>query len=158
MCCLCCDIYKWLDLILVFSDKDILGDPGADSGGEGKSKRAEKCGTKKSKPTVWNWSGKTLSPGALLAVLFFSSCLIFPPVLTFPCPHYLPLGLRGCPQSWIQDFGRFQDFRFPKSWFQDSGRFQEFSFPKSWIQDFGRFHDFSFPKSWPLDSGRFLRF
>ena len=27
----------------------ILGDPGADSGDEGKSKRAEKCGTKKSK-------------------------------------------------------------------------------------------------------------
>ena len=26
----------------------------------------------------WNWSGKTLSPGALLAVLYFSSCLIFP--------------------------------------------------------------------------------
>ena len=48
--------------------------------------------------TVWNWSGKTLSPGALLAVLFFSSCLIFPPVWTFPCPHYLPLGLRGCHQ------------------------------------------------------------
>ena len=27
-----------------------------------------------------NWSGKTLSPGALLAVLDFSSCHIFPPV------------------------------------------------------------------------------
>ena len=27
----------------------ILGDPGADSGGEGKSKRAEKYGTKKTK-------------------------------------------------------------------------------------------------------------
>ena len=27
--------------------------------------------------TVWNWSGKTLSPGA---VLYFSSCHIFPPV------------------------------------------------------------------------------
>ena len=27
--------------------------------------------------TVWNWSGKTLSTGALLAVLYFSSCLIF---------------------------------------------------------------------------------
>ena len=23
--------------------------------------------------TIWNWSGKTLSPGALLAVLYFSS-------------------------------------------------------------------------------------
>ena len=30
--------------------------------------------------TVWNWSGKTLSPGALLAVLYFSSCHIFPPI------------------------------------------------------------------------------
>ena len=118
--------------------RHILGDPGADSGGEGKSKRAEKYGTKKSKQrreeplvtmsyqtsskrsppfclligqkntkvfwhqsevrtaaTVWNWSGKTLSPGALLAVLYFSSCYIFPPVQTFPHPHYLPLGLRG---------------------------------------------------------------
>ena len=27
--------------------------------------------------TVWKWSGKTLSPGALLAVLYFSSCHIF---------------------------------------------------------------------------------
>ena len=46
--------------------------------------------------TVWNWYGKTLSPGALLTVLHFSSCHIFPPVQTFPRPHYLPLGLRGC--------------------------------------------------------------
>ena len=30
-------------------DVTILGDPGADSGGEGKPKRAEKYGTKKSK-------------------------------------------------------------------------------------------------------------
>ena len=29
---------------------------------------------------VWNWSGKTLSPGALLAVLYFSSCHIFLPI------------------------------------------------------------------------------
>ena len=29
--------------------------------------------------TVWNWSGKTLSPGALLAVLYFSSRHIFRP-------------------------------------------------------------------------------
>ena len=27
--------------------------------------------------TVWNWPGKTLSPGTLLAVLYFSSCHIF---------------------------------------------------------------------------------
>ena len=46
-----------------------------------------------------SWSGKTLSPGALLAVLYFSSCLIFPPVSTFPRPHYLPLGVRGWGKS-----------------------------------------------------------
>ena len=106
--------------ILIIS---ILGDPGADSGGEGKSKRAGKYDTKKRKERreeplgtmsyqtsskrsppfclligqkntkvfwhqsearttarVWNWFDKTLSPGALLAVLYFSSCHIFPPV------------------------------------------------------------------------------
>ena len=30
--------------------------------------------------TIWNWSGKTLSPGALLNVLYFYSCHIFLPV------------------------------------------------------------------------------
>ena len=118
----------------------ILGDPGADSGGEGKSKRAEKYGTKKSKErreespgtmsyqtsskrsplfwlligarklvffwhqseartaaTVWNWSGKTFSPGALLAVLCFSFVPYFSACLDFPSPPLsLPLGLRGC--------------------------------------------------------------
>ena len=117
----------------------ILGDPGADSGNEGKSKRAEKCGAKKSKDrreeplrtmsyqtsskrsppfwlligarkvvffshqsearttaTVWNWSGKTLSPGALLAVLYFSSFHIyFSARLDFPSP---PLSVPGTPR------------------------------------------------------------
>ena len=117
----------------------ILGDPGADSGDEGKSKRAEKCGAKKSKErreeplgimscetsskrsppfwlligarktqvfwhqseartaaTVWNWSGKTLSPGALLAVLYFSSFHIyFSARLDFPSP---PLSAPGSPR------------------------------------------------------------
>ena len=107
----------WVVTSLEYLSLDIiLGDPGADSGGEGKSKRAEKYSTKKRKErreeplgtmsyqtssklswscwlligarkllcfsaqsegrtaaTVWNWSGKILSPGALLAVLFFSS-------------------------------------------------------------------------------------
>ena len=89
----------------------ILGDPGADSGGEGKSKRAEKYGTKKSKERrgepLGTMSYQTSSkrsppfsgtnqksklrrpfgtglvrhcPGALLSVLYFSSCHIFPPV------------------------------------------------------------------------------
>ena len=36
-------------IYLFFNINPILGDPGADSGGDGKSKRAEKYGTKKSK-------------------------------------------------------------------------------------------------------------
>ena len=124
-----CRVHKASDLLLLFLGsiltraQPILGDLGADSGGEGKSKQAGKYGTKKSKGrreeplgtmsyqtsskrsqplwlligarkrlcfsaqsearmavTVWNWSGKTLSPGALLDVLYFSSCHIFPPV------------------------------------------------------------------------------
>ena len=112
----------------------ILGDPGAESGDEGKSKRAEKYGTKKSKErreeplgtmyyqtsskrsppfwlligarkpqseartaaTVWNWFGNTLSPGALLAVLYFSSFHIyFSARLDFPSP---PLSAPGSPR------------------------------------------------------------
>ena len=120
----------------------ILGDPGADSGDEGKSKRAEKCGTKKKKErreeplrtmsyqtsskrsppfwlligtrklvffwhqseartaaTVWNWSGKTLSPGALPTVLYFSSFHIyFSARLDFPSP---PLSAPGSPRMRI---------------------------------------------------------
>ena len=111
----------------------ILGDPGADSGGEGKSKPGKKYGTKKSKEwqeeplgtmsyqtsskwsppfwlligqkntkvfwhqsevrtaaTVWNWSGKTLSSGALLAVLYFSSCHIFRPFRLSLAPTICP--------------------------------------------------------------------
>ena len=48
--------------------------------------------------TVWNWSGRTLSPGALLAVFYFH---IFPPVWTFPRPHFLPLGLRGWSNTFV---------------------------------------------------------
>ena len=112
----------------------ILGDPGADSGGKGKTKRAGKKGAKKSKErredplgtmsyqtsskrsppfwlligarklvffwhqseartaaTVWNWSGKTLSPGALLAVLYISSChIFFRPFRLFLVPTICP--------------------------------------------------------------------
>ena len=61
-------------------EKSILGDPGADSGGKGKSKRAEKCGTKKSN----------------LAVLYFSSFHIyFSARLDFPSP---PLSTPGSPR------------------------------------------------------------
>ena len=116
----------------------ILGDPGADSGGEGKSKRAEKYGTKKSKErreeplgtmsyqtsskrslpfclligarkllcfsaqsegrmaaTVWNWSGKTLSPRGSFrrSLLFFMP--YFSARLDFPLP---PLSAPGSPR------------------------------------------------------------
>ena len=46
--------------------------------------------------TVWNWSGKTLFPGDLLAVLFFSSFHIyFSTRLDFPSP---PLSASGSPR------------------------------------------------------------
>ena len=61
----------------------ILGDPGADSGGLLIGQKNTKVFWHqqlevRTAATVWNWSGKTLSPGALLAVLYFSSCHIFP--------------------------------------------------------------------------------
>ena len=40
--------------------------------------------------TVWNWSGKTLSPGALLTVLYFSLVPYFPACLDFPSPTICP--------------------------------------------------------------------
>ena len=41
--------------------------------------------------TVWNWSGKTLSPGALLAVLYFSSFnIFFRPFRLFVVPTICP--------------------------------------------------------------------
>ena len=46
----------------------ILGDPGADSGGEGKSKRAEKMARRKVKN------------GMLLPVFTFLGAIFFPPV------------------------------------------------------------------------------
>ena len=42
--------------------------------------------------TVWNWSGKTLSPGALLAVLYFSFVPYFSACLDVPSP---PLSAPG---------------------------------------------------------------
>ena len=64
--------------------------------------------------TVWNWSGKTLSPGALLAVLYFSSCHIFPPV--FHRPHYLPLSLRGWTREWYSSLYNTDDAFFCSLW------------------------------------------
>ena len=48
--------------------------------------------------TVWNWSGKTLSPGALLAVLYFSFVAYFSACLDFPS-H--PLSAPGSPRMQI---------------------------------------------------------
>ena len=50
--------------------------------------------------TVWNWSGKTLSPGALLAVLYFSSCHIFSrPFRLFLVPTICPWVSEDVPYS-----------------------------------------------------------
>ena len=50
--------------------------------------------------TVWNWSGKTLSLGALLAVLYLSSFHIyFSTCLDFPSP---PLSAPGSPRVGLQ--------------------------------------------------------
>ena len=49
--------------------------------------------------TVWNWSGKTLSPGALLAVLYFSSRhIFFRPFRLFLVPTIGP---------WVSEDGSF---------------------------------------------------
>ena len=48
--------------------------------------------------TVWNWSGKTLSPGALLTVLYFSFVPYFSACLDFPSP---PLSAPGSPRMGI---------------------------------------------------------
>ena len=123
----------------------ILGDPEADSGGEGKSKRAGKYlkyGTKKSKErqeeplgtisyqtsskrtppfclligqknakvfwhqsevrtaaTVWNWSGKTLSPGALSPFFTFLRAIFFR-------PFRLSLAATICP--WVSKDGFYR--------------------------------------------------
>ena len=51
--------------------------------------------------TVWNWSGKTLSPGALLAVLYFSSCHIFLPFRLSLAPTICPwVSEDGCENDW----------------------------------------------------------
>ena len=47
--------------------------------------------------TVCNWSGKTLSPEAVLSVLLFSSRHFFRPFRLSLAPgHYMPPGLREC--------------------------------------------------------------
>ena len=61
--------------------------------------------------TLWNWSGKTLSPGALLAILYFSSFHIyFSAHLDFPSS---PLSAPGSPRMDSQPlFGIIQGLVF----------------------------------------------
>ena len=59
--------------------------------------------------TVWKWSGKTLSPGTLLAVLYFSSChIFFRPFRLFLVPTICP---------WVSEDGR-EWITLPNSAFQ----------------------------------------
>ena len=76
--------------------------------------------------TVWNWSGKTLSPGALLAVLYFSSFPIHLSArLDFPSP---PLSAPGSPRmefirliSLINSYLAFPFFFFSMTTFLELG-------------------------------------
>ena len=102
------EIYIHTYIIYLFTQGEIRGclhDTGATSSSE---TQGQIVGTRKScvfwhqsearmAATVWNWSGKTLSPaGALLAVLYFSSCHIyFSTRLDFPSP---PLSAPGSPR------------------------------------------------------------
>ena len=66
--------------------------------------------------TVWNWSGKPLSPGALLAVLYFSSChIFFRPFRLFLVPTICPLGLRGWARRGQYTFRLFLLLRLLKN-------------------------------------------
>ena len=49
--------------------------------------------------TVWNWSGKSLSPGALLAVLFFLRAVFSRPFRLFLVPAICP---------WVSEDAVFQ--------------------------------------------------
>ena len=71
------------------SARDILGDTGADSGGEGKSKRAEKYGLKKSKER----REEPLGTMSYRSLLFFEP--YFSARLDFPSP---PLSAPGSPR------------------------------------------------------------
>ena len=71
----------------------IHGDPGADSAR--KTQVFWHQSEARTAATVWNWSGKTLSPGALLAVLYFSFVPYFSASLDFRSP---PLSASGSPR------------------------------------------------------------
>ena len=67
--------------------------------------------------TVWNWSGKTLSPGALLAVLYFSSChIFFRPFRLFLVPTICPWVSEDVILGELESFRNYKGFSiiFPK--------------------------------------------
>ena len=72
-----------IPIMMIILFLPILGDPGADKGGEGKSKRAEKYGTKKSKERreepLGTMSYQTSSKRSPFFT-FLRSIYIFPPV------------------------------------------------------------------------------
>ena len=78
-------------------DSGILRDPWADSGGEGKSKQAEKYGTKEKSRTARRAPGDNVLPDQFLFLPFFTflRALFFRPFRLSVAPTILPLGLRG---------------------------------------------------------------
>ena len=82
----------------------ILGDPGADSGGEGKSKRAEKYGTKKSKE---RWEEPLGTMSYQTNVLLFSPFFTFLRAILFlPFRHSLAPTI--CP--WVSEDVFFREY------------------------------------------------
>ena len=92
--------WTWANASLSHATQPILEDPGADSGGEGKSKRAEKYGTKKSKERRKEPLG-TMSDFWLVPENFF----VFLPIQK--AERRRPFGtglLRHCPQGLFSPF------------------------------------------------------
>ena len=126
---------------------DILGDPGADSGGEGNSKRAEKYGTKKSKERreeplgtmSYQTSSKRSPPFCLLIGARKLLCAFLPNQKT---ERRRPFGtglVRHCPQRLFSPFFTFlraiffRPFRLSLSpaicpWVSEDGRVRAMCF------------------------------
>ena len=80
----------------------------------GKTPKTTSCNTRseaRTAATVWNWSGETLSPGALLAVLYFSFVPYFSACLDFPSP---PLSAPGSPRMVLIESINHLAFAFSK--------------------------------------------
>ena len=93
--------------LLPFKCKSILGDPGADSGGEGKSKRAGKYGTKKSKERREEPPGENVLPDqfqTVVAVLASDWCqktvVFFCPIRSQQTYGSFRVSLHGMIHEW----------------------------------------------------------